>query len=324
MNEEAIFRKRVQGWIRLTELTDKAESSVRKMSGEEVSEFVRLYRKASADLSFMATQTSNAEVTEYLNAIVSRAYGVLYRPPTRAFSVVVADGLTTGAATVRRHGLALLLSALVFMGSAVFSFGMMKARPDLRHHFVSSQMEPLFEKWKEGRHEDRMGGESVAMTALYAGNNPRVGVMMTAVSIATFGVLTTVILWSNGSMVGALSADMDSVGQLGFLLSSIAPHGVSEVGGFLVTGAAGFVLAWALINPGRRTRGEAVRMAGKDAFVMLLVGVVMIALAAPIEGFFSFNPAIPQGLKVVFALAALTGWCLYFVGYGRDRSGAST
>jgi len=318
MDEEAVLRKRVQGWHRLKDLSDKAERGFKSMSGPEFVEFVRLYRRASADLALMATQTSNAEVVSYLNGLVTRAYGQLYRSPVKPLGKVFTDGVRTSAQTLRRNSWAFFLSLTLFLSATFFTFGAMRSRPDLREFFVPDGYEDLFSKWKEGSHERRRGGENIAMTAFYASNNPRAGIAMNAVSIATFGILTTYILWQNGAILGALAADMDSVGKLGFLVSSVAPHGVSEMGGFLVTGAGGFVMAWALICPGRQTRGQALRKAGKDAFVLLLTGLAMICIAAPIEGFFSFNPAVPQALKVAFALVALAGWLTFFLGFARD------
>jgi uncharacterized membrane protein SpoIIM required for sporulation len=87
----------------------------------------------------------------------------------------------------------------------------------------------------------------------------------------------------------------------------------------LVTASGGFVMAWAMIRPGRRRRGDAMRIAGKDALTLMLTGLVMIVIAAPIEGFFSFNPGVPTWAKVAFALCALAAWSAFFVGYGQDR-----
>lgn len=321
MDEEAVLRKNVSGWRRLNELSDKADRGFKRMSGAEIVEFVRLYRKASADLALMSTQTSNTEVISYLNGLVSRAYGQLYRSPAKPWRETLVKAVALGAQTLRRRFPTFLFSCLIFIGGIVFAFSVMKSRPELRQFFVPEAMEENFTAWKSGKHDAREGEESIGMTALYASNNPRAGIMSTAVSVASFGTITTYILWSNGALLGALAADMDSVGKLGFLASSVAPHGVSEIGGLLVTSTGGFVMAMALINPGRRTRGHALRLAGKDALVLLLTGLVMICLAAPIEGFFSFNPAVPQPLKVAFAVIALTGWSAYFAGFAKEQAG---
>ena len=41
------------------------------------------------------------------------------------------------------------------------------------------------------------------------------------------------------------------------------------------------------------------------------------------EGFFSFDPRIPDWLKVTFAAGTLAAWLAFFTMYGRARSQAS-
>jgi uncharacterized membrane protein SpoIIM required for sporulation len=189
--------------------------------------------------------------------------------------------------------------------------------PDTREHYVSGEMKEMFDQWKQGRHEERTGGTSVQMTAVYATNNPMVSIITGAAAASTFGIFTAERLYENGAILGALSYEMNTVGKLGFLWASIMPHGVPELSGIIMAGAAGFVMGWALINPGRRKRGEALRAAGKDALVLLCVGVVLMFIAAPIEGFFSFNPRVPSFVKVIVIAIELVFWISFWIGYGR-------
>jgi uncharacterized membrane protein SpoIIM required for sporulation len=320
VDEAAFLAKRAKDWERLRELTGRAEAGVGSLSGAELLEFVRLYRQGSADLAAMVSKTSNIEVADYLNALVARAYGQIYRAPGARLRDVAVQGVATAAQTFRRNVWAFWLSAALFFGGGFFSFAALSVRPDLKEIMVPAEMQALFDQWKKGEFDERTGGESIAMTSFYASNNPRVGVVTAAVGVATFGVLTSYIVWQNGLLLGSLSYEMNSVGKLGFLLSSVGPHGVPEIGGILVTSAAGLVLARAAIAPGRRRRGEAIRLAGKDALVLLLLGLTMIVLAAPVEGFFSFNPAVPQAVKAVAALLSLGVWALYLATYARTES----
>ncbi len=109
-----------------------------------------------------------------------------------------------------------------------------------------------------------------------------------------------------------------TVGKLDYFLISVAPHGASEMTGAIISGGAGFVMAWALIAPGRRTRGQALKAAGTDAFRLMMLSIVMMFIAAPFEGYFSFNPNIPVFGKIAVAVIMSTFWGLYFFGYGRN------
>lgn len=319
LNEEIFLKRRTAGWSRLESLVTKAEGSFKSLSGLEVMEYVKLYRQASADLAYLMTHSSNSDVVEHLNRLVGRAYSQLYRSPEKGFLQSIIDGLYVSAKTFRKHQRLFWVSfALLILGS-LFSFTVMTVRPDLRHHFVPASAEANHEAWMSGEFDPRSGGEGIMATAMYASNNPRAGMMSASIGATTAGIGTTYVLWLNGLGLGALGADMASVGLLPYLLISIAPHGVSEMGGFFVASMVGFLFALAILVPGRRTRGLAIKEAGKDGFVLFVTSLVMIAMAAPIEGFFSFNPFVPLWVKFLAAALAFAAWTMFFTRYGLDR-----
>lgn len=205
----------------------------------------------------------------------------------------------------------------------LYTFTFMSMVPDARPVFIGGDKE-LFDVWKKGEFEARTHGQNQSMALMYAGHNPSVAIREIGLAAGTAGVGSTWLMWMTGRQVGALAYEMHSVGKLGFLLSSLAPHGVSEIGGFLIVSAAGYVIASAILFPGRKRRGDALRDAGKDAFVLFCTGIVMIFLAAPVEGFFSFNPGVPQALKAAVGLVAFLGYFVFFFFFGRsDEVGSS-
>lgn len=317
-NEEAYLGRRIAGWERLERLMAQGGPGLRASSGPEMVEVVRLYRQASADLAYLSTHSSNADVVNYLNNLVGRSYAEIYRRPRRAVGEAVARALATGARTVRKRSPEIAFGVSVFFAGMAFAWLLMAFNPSTREYFVPAEAEENFAHWRQGAHEFRPGGDNIAAAAMYSTNNPMVGIMMIGASLATGGLMGVSILWQNGTGLGALAADMQSVGKLSFLFTSILPHGVSEVGGIFVASGAAFLLGRTLLAPGNRTRSAALREAGPDAAALSIVGLVMILLAAPIEGFFSFNPAIPQGVKLVVGLVALAAWLAYFLGYAKD------
>ncbi len=322
LNEERYLAQRIEGWRRLEELTNRGQS-LRQLSGEEIAEFVRLYRRAAGDLAYLVTHSSNRDVVNYLNALTANAYGMLYRHRTERFSRIVQQGLYMGADTVRRRALYVWIAAAVFFLGTFYSSTMLRIAPETRHYFIQPMMEENFAQWKTGELPGRDTSESLAATGMYATNNPRVGIMMIGISAATAGVGSTYMLWTNGQLLGALGKEMSDVGHLPFLLGSIFPHGVSEIGGIILAGGVGYLFAAALLFPGRRTLGDSLRHAGRDGFAMIVVALIMIFAAAPIEGFFSFNPSYPLWLKFAFGFLALLFWGGYFAFYGRNIDPAS-
>lgn len=314
-NEEALLQRRQQEWARLEALSQKAAVGFDTMSPDEVVEFVRLYRRASGDLALFMTQSGNESVVSHLNGLVANSYGLLYRRPTLPLRGLVLSVLDRTLLAVRRNAAFTWVSALIFFAGAFFAPMVLGTMPHLRELVVPSHMESMFQSWQEGELPARGADDSVAAWAMYVTNNPRVALLTCAGAASTFGVLTVFILWTNGAMLGALSYDMVQVGKLDFLLISVSPHGITEIGGIFLAGAGGLILGRALIAPGRRTRGDSLRKAIPDALLMGLMGIAMTVLAAPVEGFLSFNPAVPDWAKISLATATLMGWWLFFSGF---------
>lgn len=324
MNEEQFVQKRESDWQRLTTLCTMAENSPSQLKPHELQEFLRLYRRVSSDLAKLRTQSSNTQLIFFLNELCGKAYTQIYRTPNKPIFRALGDAIALAAQTVRRQMLFVLISFAFLVGGGLFSATMLNVRPDLRSHFVPAEMEANFDYWKSGEGVERSAGDSVMATAMYATNNPRVSIISGAVAAATFGVGTAYLLYFNGVIIGALSSDMAGVGKLGYLWGSITPHGVTEIMGIVMSGAGGLIMGWALISPGRKRRGEALLDAGKDALVFLCIGVTQTLMAAPIEGFFSFNPDVPMIYKVFVALVTLAGWLIFFKGYARNADELAT
>lgn len=319
MNEVLFVEQREPDWKRLNLLTAKADSSPANLAPVELEEFVRLYKRVSADLAKVRTQSANIELIEFLNDLCGRAYGTLYRAPRPNLWRAVEKGIRAAAQTARRQWACVLLSAAIFLGSIGFSIAVLTYAPEAKSYFVPEEWGDVFRQWREGNGSERSFEESAAMTGFYMGNNPRAAIMTGAISASTFGVGSAYLVFYNGALLGALAHELAPVGRVGYLLSHVLPHGVTELSGLVLSGASGFVMAAALISPGRRSRGEALKRNGKDALTLLITSIVLMFMAAPIEGFFSFNPNIPTPYKVVFATLTAVGWAMFWLGYGREK-----
>jgi uncharacterized membrane protein SpoIIM required for sporulation len=317
MNEVAFVKKRESDWQRLTHLCDAADVSPAKLKPEEFHEFIRLYRRVSADLATARTRSNNIQLINFLNDVVARAYGILYRSPRKSLGRSIADGLELSANTVRRCRWFALTSFLIFAVSAIFAFVLLDTKPQTRAAFVPQGFERAFDGWKTGQFEEKGATESTAATGFYMSHNPLQAVMGGAVAASTFGLGTVFVLYQNGALIGTLAHELKPKGLIGHLFVSVTPHGVTEISGLVLSGAAGLVMGYALINPGRRRRGDALKAAGKDALVLLITATLMMFMAAPIEGFFSFNPSVPVPAKIVFAVGSAIAWGLFWVFYGR-------
>lgn len=317
MKEKDFVARRKPDWERLITLTDASEIGIGSLSGPEIREFGRLYRRVAGDLAYVRTHSANRSLESFLNDLLARGHGVLYRHPRTSLLRGAVSFFREAASAVRRRkafvfaAIALTLSVATFAGNAV------RQDQALLETVLPPGFEVVLESWKTKQFGERSAEAGIEMTGFYIWHNTR-ATMMVAAGGVTFGLTSVYILYLNGAMLGGFVVEMAEVGGLRHFLSGIAAHGVSELGGIFIGGAAGLLMGYALVNPGRRTRGQSLKRAGKDAMYLVGLGVIMIWVAAPIEAWISFVDSVPVALKLAIAALTFVAWMTIFISVGRD------
>jgi len=101
---------------------------------------------------------------------------------------------------------------------------------------------------------------------------------------ATLGILTLVIIASNGIIIGGIMELVREQKGLLFVAAAILPHGIFEIPSFIISASLGFILGTALWAE-TRGEGDAAATARAHARTFLLVVVPLVAIAAFIEAF---------------------------------------
>ena len=160
--------------------------------------------------------------------------------------------------------------------------------------------------------EDQKGS---VLSAFLMTNNIRVALVAFAGGI-TAGVLTVYALVFNG--IAALGAGVGlyiTKGIGGQILGFIAAHGVLELSAICIAGAAGLLLATAMLVPGDRTRREALAENGARSLHLVGCVVIFLILAGIIEG--NISPSkLPDSVK--YATAVITAvFIVWYLSLGR-------
>src|ERR1700759_4377483 len=114
---------RKNNWQRLEDLLTIAESAtLRGLAKAEVREFGELYRRAAADLAIARAETRDPKLINYLNSLVIRAHGRIYRAEGQGASLVGRFFAEELPCTFRANWRYMAVAFAIFAGFGVFGF----------------------------------------------------------------------------------------------------------------------------------------------------------------------------------------------------------
>lgn len=294
-------------WSALERLLDVAErDGLSKLSLDDARTLSRLYRSASSDLLWVRARAGAADLSGYLNDLVGRAYALTY-PGRRVRFSDVGRFLTLGFPDLMaREWRMFVASFLLFWGGFGFGWIGMAFDPEAAPYLVPGQHQSLDPEARRDREAQSSGagaGEQAMFTSFLFTHNIQVAFLCFALGL-TAGLGTAVLMFLNGIMLGSLAWVYTSKGMAGWFWAWILPHGIPEITAIVIAGAAGLVLARALVAPKGLSRRAALKREGTPALQLLLGTLALFVLAGFIEGTISqiHPPRLSVAFKISFAL----------------------
>lgn len=289
--------------------------ALRRLRPDEITKLVDDYQALTADLSRARSLGAARETVDQLNRIAVAGHNLLYgrirlRGPGAAVSV-----FGSFAVAVRRHAWAMALSALMFFGSALASFVAVQLDPALGYDLLTDEFIDFDPATPENLHDIPSLARPV-VSSLIISNNIQVTLLAFGFGL-TAGIGTTVLLLFNGIQLGSVAGWMTLHGKERALWGWIMPHGATELLAICLAGGAGYLLASALVAPGRLRRATALKKIGGQALTIELGCMVMLVIAGLIEGFLSPS-SIDYPSRIGVLLASLALWAIYFLAAGRS------
>lgn len=316
MRPDEFITRRRPDWERLATLIDAAGADLRGLSSPELRELGRLYRRAAADLAVARRDLPEHPVVTFLNGLVSRGHGTLYRETGTGGAARVRTFFTTVfPQTFRATWPATLAAFLMFALPALAGYLITLDDPGMAGALMPGTEQIVAEIQAGNEWWLRINDERSVASAEIMTNNIGVAFRAFAGGV-TFGIYTSYILALNGLMLGIVTGAAQRFAFAGNLWGFIAAHGVIELSVIFIAGGAGLQLGWAILRPGTLTRRTALVVAARRALLLMLGCVPLLVLAGLIEAFISPS-ALPLAVKL--AVALLTGLALgvYLLGAGR-------
>ena len=308
MNLDRFIAERRPSWDELDGLLAAAKGRPERIGAERMRRLGALYRGAAADLAVARRQFPAEPAVPSLEDLVGRAHAVVYGTSVRRESVreFVAHGYWR---RVRERPVLLAVAALLLFGPALAAGAWAWADPGDAGALLPSTAEAVARPRPEGSNLGLSSGERASFSAGIFTNNIRVTFAAVAGGVA-FGLLTAGVLLYNGVLIGVVAGLGTAAGNGSVLLELIVPHGVLELSCIVVAGAAGLRIGWALVDPGRRPRAQALATEARAAVEIVLGTAVWLVVAGLTEGLVTPLGIGPgPALAVGFGLAAVY-WCL--------------
>ena len=305
---DRFINQRKNSWQRLEDLLTLLDrSSLRRLHREEVRELGHIYRRTASDLAIARAESRDPRLINYLNSLVIRAHGRIYRADPQGGQRIRKFFTEEFPRTFRRTWRYTATSFAVFFVFALVGFVGTKYDPEFSEilgvppAFRELLIETKTHWWERINQQNQVEASSILT------NNIQVTIYTFAFG-ALFGLGTLFYLAFNGAFNASILALVYRAGYGNDLLTFMVGHGVVELSCIFIAGGAGLLIGSAMLMPGDLSRGDALKTRGMEAVRLMLGVAVLLVLAGIIEGFIS--PA-PISNYVKIAIGGITGLALY-------------
>lgn len=306
-------------WQRLEDLLEMQHGlGLRGLSRMEVREFGDLYRRAASDLAIARAETRDPKLIKYLNSLVIRAHGRIYRAESQGTGLIRKFFAEDLPQTFRKNWRYMAVAFGAFAAFAIFGFVATWVDTDFTHFVmlsgITEEIKSNNQWWKELNQANQVGATSILS------NNILVTFRVFAMG-AFFGIGAFYDLAFEGARLGSVFAACYKLNPpFGNALASfVVGHGVIELSTIFFCGGAGMMIGYALINPGDLSRGQALKKKGIEAARIVIGCACFLVVAGTIEGFLSPSD-LPPFVKIATGVGTGAAMYAYLFFAGRQQS----
>lgn len=295
-------------WQRLEDLLSMMSGrGLGELSKLEVREFGELYRRAATDLAIARAESRDPKLLNYLNSLVIRAHGKIYRAEGEGVGIIKRFFTREFPETFRTNWRYMAVAGAVFFLFGIFGFIATANNTDFTHFVglsgVTEQITANNYWWKSLNDANQIGASFimskniiVSFKAFAMGALLGVGAFY---DIAFFGAHV-------GSVFGACYALNPPFGNE--LASFVVGHGVIEISTVFFCAGSGMMIGYSIVNPGDLTRAQALKKKGVESIKIVIGSACFLVVAGLIEGFISPS-SLPPVVK--YSTGIFTGIAMY-------------
>ncbi len=276
-------------WDRLDALVRRAgrRRGESALAPTEVDELVGLYQRVATHLSVVRASSPDPALLGRLSTLVARARSVVTGVHSPALREIARFFVVVYPAALRRAlpwwaSVGAVCTALSFLVGAWVA-----GNPTVQRSIAAPEdVRRLVDQDFANYYSSHPAGSFAAKVAT---NNAEVTALVLAFGI--FLVPVVYLLWTNTLNVAVAGGLMVANHRGGLFFGLILPHGLLELTCVFVAGGAGLRLWWTLVDPGGRSRSDALREEGLAAGALALGLAVTLMVSGVLEAFVT-----PSGL----------------------------
>lgn len=312
MNELSFIQKNIEKW-------EHVEIMAQDLSEETPDDIADAYTEITSDLAFAYTHFPSARITLYLNNLAAVLHNAIYRNKREKRSRMLTFWTREVPKTMYEERRLLLASFIIFIVSVLIGIASQAAEPDfcriiLGDWYVERTLDNISNGTPMAVYD---GGSESSMFMGITINN--IGV---AFCIFAFGLLTSVMsaimLFYNGIMLGCFEAFFAQHGLLGESLVAVFQHGTLEISAIIVAGAAGLAIGNGWLFPGTYKRLYAFRRGAKRGLKIVVGTVPVFIVAGFIEGYITRHTEMALSIRlgiIALSLAFVVGYYIVLPHY---------
>ena len=296
-------------WDRLEVLLRRA-SSPRSLAGAEVDELVELYQRVATHLSVLQSSGRDPVLIGRLSSLLARARTVVAGTRPAAWKDVARFLTVDFPAVLYRTrwwwGTVAVAFLLVAFGWGAFVATHPESQAALLPPDDVKQLvgHDFADYYKQAPAQD-FAAQVFTNNALIAAGAVASGVLL--------GLPVFWLLYQNAVSVGIVGGFLVANHRTGLFFGLILPHGMLELTAVFVAGGLGLKVGWTVVDPGRRTRSQALAEEGR-ALVIGAVGLALMLLVSGVIEAFVTPSGLPTWARIgIGGLAELGFLCVVFV-----------
>lgn len=307
MNVDEFVTDRSPAWERLEQLTRESRRKPERLGPEGVLDLGFRYRETVADLAFARRRFTGNPIVHRLETLVAQSRHLVYdsEPRSGALRAFVSHGYWR---RIRERPVPLAVAVLFLFAPAFLAGAWAWRDPGAASGLVPAQYQRVTEPRPSGTDLGVSVSDEAALASRIFTNNITVTMLAFGGGLL-LGLGTVLVLLQNGVLLGVVAGLSIGAGNGRPFFSLVTAHGVLELSCICVAAAAGLRIGWAIVDPGYRRRGEALRTETRAAIEMLLGTAPWLVIAGLVEGFVT-----PAGLDLSIVIAIGLGLGAIFWG----------